>query len=43
MFKLKSVFIVGASLFGAGRATPLLMIQHKEAVAAVLIAFADQG
>ena len=33
---------LGALLFGAGRATRLLMIQHKEAVAAVLFGCAEQ-
>jgi len=33
---------LGASLFGAGSETRLLMIQHKEAVASVLLGFADQ-
>ncbi len=33
---------LGAPLFGAGRTTRLLMIQHKEAVAAVLLGFAAQ-
>ena len=33
---------LGAPLFGAGRTTRLLMIQHKEAVAAVLLGFAEQ-
>jgi hypothetical protein len=33
---------LGAPLFGAGRETRLLMIQHKEAVAAVLFGFAGQ-
>jgi len=33
---------LGAPLFGAGRTTRLLMIQHKEAVAEVLFGFADQ-
>lgn len=34
---------LGAPLFGAGRTTRLLMIQHKEAVAAVLLAIAEQS
>lgn len=34
---------LGAPLFGAGRTTRLLMIQHKEAVAAVLFAIAEQS
>jgi hypothetical protein len=33
---------LGAPLFGPGRRTRLLMIQHKEAVAAVLLGFAEQ-
>ncbi|MFH1755284.1 MAG: hypothetical protein ABIA59_06230 [Candidatus Latescibacterota bacterium] len=33
---------LGAPLFGAGRLTRLLMIQHKEAVAALLFSFAEQ-
>jgi hypothetical protein len=33
---------LGAPLFGAGRTTRLLMIQHKEAVAAVLFGLAEQ-
>ncbi len=33
---------LGAPLFGAGRTTRLLMIQHKEAVAVVLFCFAEQ-
>ena len=33
---------LGAPLFGAGRTTRLLMVQHKEAVAAVLFSFAEQ-
>jgi len=33
---------LGGSLFGAGSETRLLMIQHKEAVAAVLFGFAEQ-
>ncbi len=33
---------LGAPLFGAGRTTRLLMIQHKEAVAAVLFGCAEQ-
>jgi hypothetical protein len=33
---------LGAPLFGAGRITRLLMIQHKEAVAEVLFGFAEQ-
>ena len=33
---------LGAPLFGAGRLTRLLMIQHKESVAAVLFGFATQ-
>jgi hypothetical protein len=33
---------LGAPLFGAGRLTRLLMIQHKEAVARVLFSFAEQ-
>ena len=33
---------LGAPLFGVGRMTRLLMIQHKEAVAEVLFAFAEQ-
>ena len=33
---------LGAPLFGAGRTTRLLMIQHKEAVAEVLLGFAEQ-
>jgi hypothetical protein len=32
---------LGAPLFGAGRATRLLMIKHKEAVAAVLFGLAE--
>lgn len=32
----------GVPLFGAGHTTRLLMIQHKEAVAAVLLSFAEQ-
>jgi hypothetical protein len=34
---------LGAPLFGAGRTTRLLMIQHKEAVAAVLFAIAQRS
>jgi len=33
---------LGTPLFGAGRETRLLMIQHKEAVATVLFGFAKQ-
>jgi hypothetical protein len=33
---------LGAPMFGAGRSTRLLMIQHKEAVAEVLFSFAGQ-
>ena len=33
---------LGTPLFGAGRTTRLLMIQHKEAVVAVLFGFAEQ-
>lgn len=33
---------LGAPLFGAGHTTRLLMIQHKDAVAAVLFGFAEQ-
>ena len=33
---------LGAPLFGAGRLTRLLMIQHKEAVAKILLGFAEQ-
>ena len=33
---------LGAPLFGEGRTTRLLMIQHKEAVADVLFGFAEQ-
>jgi len=33
---------LGAPLFGAGHSARLLMIQHKEAVAAVLFGFADR-
>jgi hypothetical protein len=34
---------LGAPLFGAGRTTRLLMIQHKEAVAAVLLAIEESS
>jgi len=33
---------LGAPLFGAGKTTRLLMVQHKEAVAAILFALAEQ-